>query len=301
MPDETELVAVVSHRQQVAEEVAERFGARRYYVDFGAALTDPEVQAVVICTPNRFHAEDSIRAANAGKHVLVEKIMANTVAEADAMIQAANRNGVVLMVAQCRRFREAVMTAKHSMAEIGIPINIIHFMGALFAHPPTEWWKDDDMGDLVLDMYGPHVVDTILWLMERKPIRVYAEAYQNNPNWSGCDEATVVLGFEAGAIATGHMSFNTQPGLNERFIIGSRGTMRIANDRDLWVNGDLRVTEEIPHYLQGGPDFSRQMREFVEAVANNREPIASGGEVREVVRVLEAARSSARRHEVITL
>src|SRR5207245_475495 len=106
------------------------------------------------------------------------------------------------------------------------------------------------------------------------------------------DEATIVLAFESGVIATGHMSFNTQPELNERFIVGSHGAMRISDDRELWVNSELRVREEIPHYLQGGPDFSRQMREFVQAIADGREPLASGREVREVVRVLEAARVS---------
>lgn len=301
LSEEAELVAVVSRREETAEATAARYGAKRYYLDYEEALTDPEIDGVVICTPNRVHARDAIRAANAGKHVLVEKIMANTVAEADAMIQAADGNRVVLMVAQCRRFFDAVMAARESMREIGKPINVIHYLGVMFADSPTGWWKDEDMENLVLDMNGPHVIDTILWLMGEKPARVYAESYHNNPQWKGCDEATVQITFESGAMATGHISFNTKPEVNERFIVGSSGGMRISNDRELWVNGELRVKEELASYLQGGSNFNRQMLEFVQSIREEREPLASGRQVREVVRVLEAARSSARHHQAVNL
>ncbi len=299
--DDAELVAVVSRREDAARGVAERYGAKKYYLDFDAALADQEIDGVVICTPNRMHAQDSIRAANSGKHVLVEKIMANTVAEADAMIEAAERNGVTLMVAQCRRFFDAVVTAKERMPEIGRPINIIHYLGVLFADAPTSWWKDGDMGNLVLDMNGPHVIDTILWLMGERPTRVYAQSYHNNSLWSGSDEVTIVMTFESGVIATGHISFNTKPEVNERYIVGSRGSMRICNDRELWVNGELQIREEMGNYLQGGSNFIRQMREFVRAIAEGHEPIASGREVREVVRVVEAARASALYHQPVNL
>lgn len=299
--DNAELVAVVSRREDEARSVADRYGARKVYLDYDAALADPEIDGVVICTPNRMHPRDSIVAAEAGKHVLVEKIMANTVAEADAMIRAADRSSVILMIAQCRRFFDAVMTARQSIREIGKPINIIHYLGVMFADAPTAWWKEEDMENLVLDMNGPHVIDTILWLMREKPVRVYAETYHNNPQWNGCDEATVQLSFESGAMATGHISFNSKPEVNERYIVGSSGSMRIANDRDLWVNGELRVKEDLADYLQGGSNFKRQMLEFVQAIREKREPIASGRQVREVIRVLEAARSSAANHQAVNL
>ena len=301
LSEEAELAAVVSRREEVARATAERYGAKRFYLDYQEALADPEIDGVVICTPNRVHPQDSISAAEAGKHVLVEKIMANTVAEADAMIASADRSGVLLMVAQCRRFFDAVMNARESMREIGKPINIIHYLGVMFADAPTAWWKGEDMGNLVLDMNGPHVIDTILWLMGEKPVRVYAETYRNNSQWNGCDEATVQLSFESGAMATGHISFNTKPEVNERYIVGSSGGMRISNDRDLWVNGDLRVKEEPSDYLQGGSNFRRQMMEFVRAIREGHEPIASGRQVREVVRVLEAAHASAANHQAVNL
>ena len=293
LPEEAELVAVVSRRPEVARETAERFGAGRRYASLDDALADSEIDGVVLCTPNRQHAAEAIRAADAGKHVLVEKIMANTVAEADAMVGAATRNGTVLMVAQCRRFFDAVMSARSALAEIGPPINIVQYLGVLFQDAPTARWKGEDIGHLVLDMNGPHVVDTILWLMDQAPVRVYAQTYRNNPRWSGADEATLVLTFATGAIATGHLSFNTAPEVNERWVVGARGTLRIVDDRELWVGEERRVGEATSGYLAGGPNFVRQMHEFVRAIAEGREPIASGREVRQVVRVLEAARASA--------
>lgn len=289
--ERVQLVATVSGRPEAARAVAEPHGARAY-TQLAQAIADPDVDAVILCTPNAAHAEQSIAALEGGKHVLVEKIMATTVAEADRMVATAERHERTLMVAQCRRFFRAVLEARERLPEIGGAIDVVHVLGVDFREPPTAWWASEEMRHLVLDMNGPHVIDTILWLMGETPCRVYAQGYRNNASWPGIDQATLALAFPSGRTATGHLSFNTAPEVNERLIVGARGTMRLRDDRELWLDGAHAVSEEPGHYLHGGANFVRQLEQLADAIAERREPIASGREVREVVRTIAAARCS---------
>ena len=141
-------------------------------------------------------------------------------------------------------------------------------------------------------MNGPHVVDTIVWLMGKAPTRVQATAARHNPGWEGEDEAALLLDFPDGGIGVGHLSFNAKPGYNERGIVAAGGTMRMTDDTKLAVNGQTVVDETYGPYLQGGPNFDAQTREFLTAIREGRQPQASAAEIRIVVEVLEAARRS---------
>ncbi|MEA2583178.1 MAG: hypothetical protein QOF33_1263, partial [Thermomicrobiales bacterium] len=98
-----ELVAIADVRAEVAERAAARYGAEAAYGDYRQLLDRTDIDLVDICTPEFLHAEQTIAAAAAGKHVLCEKPMAATVAEADAMLDACRRAGVRLMIAHSRR------------------------------------------------------------------------------------------------------------------------------------------------------------------------------------------------------
>ena len=116
-----EVVAVANHREESARAFAERHDIPRVTTDWGALARDPEVDAAVVATPNALHAPQSIALLEAGKHVLVEKPMATSVAECDAMIEAAARGGASLMVAHCWRFHPDVqaMRARIATGDLG--------------------------------------------------------------------------------------------------------------------------------------------------------------------------------------
>ncbi len=289
--DLAELPAVVSRRRELAQAVARQHGVGRVYGDLEEALAGRALDAVVLCSPNHLHAPQAIAAAAAGCHVLVEKPLANTVAEADAMIRIASQRQVVLMVAQCRRFTKAALRAKECLAEMGPALSIVHTLAVQFPGVLTEWWPSaEKTGGLALGLNGPHVVDTILWLMDSRPVRVQATVARHNTQWEGEDEAALLLDFPDGGIGVGHLSFNAVPGFNERFIVAARGTMRMTDDTRLLVNDQVTVDESYGPYLQGGPNFDAQMREFLTAIRDGRTPLASAMEVRACVEVLEAAR-----------
>ena len=107
-----EVTVVANHREETARAFAERHGIERVTTDWEAVAADPSIDAVVIGTPNALHAPQAIAALSAGKHVLVEKPMATSVAECDAMIAAARRvrraaDGRALLAVPPRRARAA--------------------------------------------------------------------------------------------------------------------------------------------------------------------------------------------------
>src|SRR5512134_1187609 len=110
-PD-AQLVAVANHRRESASKLAETFGIPRVTTDWQALARDPEIDAAVVATPNALHAPQAIELLRHGKHVLVEKPMAMSVSECDAMLDAAHTSGAFLMVAHCWRFREEVVAMR---------------------------------------------------------------------------------------------------------------------------------------------------------------------------------------------
>ena len=300
--DLAELVAFVSRRPEVAQRAAQQYDVQQLYGDLDEALTSSALDAVVLCSPNHLHAPQAVAALSAGCHVLVEKPLANTLEEADAMIEAASKHDMILMVAQCRRFTGAALEAKRRLAEIGPVVSIVHTLAVNFPGALTDWWSSTEKtGGLVLGLNGPHVVDTILWFTGERPRRVQATAVRHGTEWEGEDEAAILIDFPSGSIGVGHLSVNATHGINERFILAARGTMKMTDETGLIVNDDVVIDEVYGPYLQGGPNFDAQMREFVTSIRERRTPIASATEVRASVEVLEAAHRAIRTGHAVDL
>jgi len=297
LPDVLELVAVVDPDESRAKAAFDKFGAQRMYLSQEEAFANPEIDVVALCLPHHLHCPVTVAACRAGKHIIVEKPMANTVAEADEMIDAAAKAGVTLMIGQSRRFHSAILECKRRFAEIGRPLQLItNWMGYLEG-AATEWWRSaDKTGGLLIALQGSHAVDFILWMLEKSPLTVYAQSGHNNDAWEGEDEAVIQMGFEGGAIATVLLSFNAKGLPYERFIVGSEGTIYTKGETFLQLNGETVVDGDEPN-----ASFQREYRELADAIREGRPPIASGSEVRSVIEVLEAARTSIRERRVVTL
>jgi predicted dehydrogenase len=300
-----ELAAVVglpSDRQRTRA-LAEQFNAHQASDEYEAVLRDPEIDAVVLTLPNHLHKSSAIAALEAGKHVLVEKPLCNTPEEADAMIAAAEKAGRVLMVAQCRRFFPAAQEAARRVAELGRPLDIVHVLGVFVDEAQAAWWKSADAtGGLAIGLNGPHVVDTVLMLMGDTPVSVYAQSSRlKGDKWEGEDQATIVMRFSDGSTATGHLSFNMHPGVNERWIVGPSGMMHLRDDRVLTYDGDVISETPLTPYIDGDPSFDEQFRRFAECIRKKLPPQPSGNDGRNVVKILSAALRSASTGEPVCL
>ena len=283
-------VAGLPHEKERTEELAKRYGADRAVHDTQDVLDATDIDAVVLAVPNHVHASLSVALLESGKHVLVEKPLATSVADTDLMIAASEKAGRILMAGQCRRFFRAAQLAKQRIAEIGAPVSLIHLLGVYAENAAAPWWKSaSDVGGLALGLNGPHIVDTMLWLVGAPPVRVYARTRRLREHWEGEDEAVVVVDFADGSLGTGYLSLNVRQPVNDRWITGPGGTLRLTDDRTLFHDGELVVREEVTPYIDGDVSFERQFREFADAIVGRRTPQASAGEVRPVAAVLEAA------------
>lgn len=305
--DFMELTAVVTRRAEKEKMITEKYGTKRFYSDYRELLNDRALDAVIVCLPNYLHHAVCMEAARAKKHILVEKPMAMNVVETDEMIKAAHENGISLMVAQSRRFSDAMMRIREKMAtEIGHPFRIdINFMVS-FPQPPTDWWKSaEKAGGLVTLLQGSHSVDTIIWLLNKIPATIYCTSRSRNPLWEGEDEADIVLGFDSGELATVHLSLNTSPYLHETIIVGPQGTIRLyeyPTDKAFGFAYRLDVNGKTVLEGEQNPSlYTIQLKEFSEAIRENRTPIASGAEVRNTMLVLDAVRKSDKQKTIIHL
>jgi predicted dehydrogenase len=316
IPDKVEIAAIVSSDPEKRKSFQAEFSVPKAYETLQEALGDHSIEAVDICIPNHVHEEATINCARAGKHILVEKPMANSVAECEAMIDAADAAGVMLMVGQSRRYHDAVFESKKYLNEgkIGDLISITGLLFAYLEHPPTEWWRSKTKtGGLMIPLWGNHIIDYVLWMFDEKPLRVYCEAYGNNPNWEGEDEVALLMGFKGERYATIKMSWNTRleeegewdgkgkmlssvDVIYERYIQGTTGTMHLADETELALNGKMVIQgPQVPS------NFALQLGEFAEAIREKREPLTSGKRVVDIIAIQEAALKSITTHEVVKL
>jgi predicted dehydrogenase len=297
LSDQVRVAAIAGRRRDRAEATAREFGVAGIYDDYRQLLRDPAVQAVVVTTPNDSHAAIVCDAAKAGKQILVEKPMALDTMSAEAMVRAADAAGVTLMVAQSRRFSDAVQNMVRRLPEIGDILRVhITFLVA-FSQPPTDWWRSAaQAGGLVILLQGSHSLDSIFWWLGRTPEQIYAAAARTNPAWEGEDEADIVCRFAGGATATVHLSLSTSPPIHEALVVGKKGHFRLIerpagapfeNHYRLELNGEaVLVGQQTPSL------YTHQLREFATAVRERRTPLASGREILSVMRMLDAARAS---------
>ena len=307
------LVATVDPEGERAAQCAQKYGAAFHYMDHGQALANSSVDAVVLALPNHLHAAVTIDAADAAKHILVEKPMSNHVEEADSMVAAAQKADVKLMVAHSRRHIKALYTAWEMIDEIGKPLNAV-YLTMMRRSDPTPWMeKKETNGQLAYSLLGAHTIDYILWLFKgrKKPVRVYSEGYSNIPTLEGMDEASVIIGFDDGAHATTTISMsNRTPRIERIVVIGTEGSMHmehayarpagspiVGTATSKLIFNDTVVWDGV----QDVWNFTLQMKEFVACIREDRPPISDGRDVRHVIPIVEAADMSAESHQVTQL
>jgi len=294
---DVELVALADIDGKKAKDSAKRFGIERYYLDYKQILRDPRIDAVIIALPHHLHCEVSLESARAGKHILIEKPMALNVEEADKMIAEAEKNKVILMVGQSRRFSDAVMESYKRLGEIGKLFRIVINFLVHFPKPPTDWWRSSEKaGGLIVPLQGSHSIDFILWFLQKLPVNVYATGFSRNPLWEGEDEADIIMNFSEKEVGAVHLSLNTSSPVHEIMIVGDKGTMRLYEystgkpfgfKNKLEINGKtVTEKEQIP------TNYALQLKEFIGAVKEERIPLASGKEVRKLIQVMDAVKES---------
>jgi len=287
-----ELVAVANHREESAAAFAAGFGIPFVTTDWEALAADPGVDAGIVATPNALHAPQAIALLRAGKHVLVEKPMATSVAECDAMIAASRASGASLMVAHCWRFRDEVraLRARIDAGELGEVVKTRGY-GVHAGWGPSGWFTDPELagGGALVDM-GVHAIDTARFLLgDPLPGRVCAVVGTRyaQGRYTVDDDAVLLVSWDNGANSIIESGW-WQPHLGG-----------LEADTEVYATGGYaRVfpteppSEDYEHCTQ--PMYTAQVAEFLDAIAEGRAPSPDGDDGRIVMQVVEAAYASER-------
>lgn len=225
----SELVALFSNTPERAEELRERFGARRAYSDLDALMADDEVDAVYIASPHPRHLVETTACAQAGKHVLCEKPMAVTGAECEQMVEVCVRNDVALAIAYYRRWYPKARAIKRLLDEgaIGTPIRARIRIGGRWTLPPDDWkhWRvtSEAGGGALMDV-GSHRLDLICyWFGE--PARAAGLMSRLVMDFEVPDTETLICEMDSGMHLTCECQWNMKIGSDEMVIHGTDGSI----------------------------------------------------------------------------
>lgn len=279
-----------------AKALAETYGGTAYETA-EELLSNPEIDAVSICTANVAHAELTIAALNAGKHVLCEKPMATTLAECEAMVEAAKKNKKFLMIGHNQRLTKAHATAKKLVVD-GLIGDIVTFR-TTFGHGGPEIWSVDPGKDTwffdksraamgAMADLGIHKTDLIQFLTGQRVIRTTARVTTLDKrdvkgNLIGVDDNAICI-YEMSGGAFGSMTASwTYYGAedNSTILYGTKGIMRIYDDPTISIqvilNDGCKISYDVESIQTNGNQTKSGVIDlWVECLANGRVPEISG-------------------------
>ncbi len=312
LPEEAEVVAVASPTPGNAERFAQKHGLQRWFTDYRQLLAEPDIEMITIAAPNALHAQMTVDAAAAGKHVVCEKPLCMTLEEADLMIEACRRQGVLLMYAEELFFTPKYVKAKQ-MADEGAfgRVYLVKQSEKHFGpHAPWFWDVERSGGGVFMDM-GCHGVAFCYWFLGRpkiKSVLCHMGTYVHAGKTRGEDDSICILDFENGAKGVVEDSWARRGGMEDRIEVYGEGGVTYA---------DLHMGNALPTYSEYGYGyavekapttrgwtypvfeelwnygFPQEMRHFARCVRGKETPEATGEDGRVVQEALFAGYHSA--------
>lgn len=322
------LVAFCDINEEQLNKMGEQYGVKTLYTSKEELLKNPEIDAVSICTWNAAHAECTIAALNAGKHVLCEKPMATSKSDAEKMVQASIDNDKLLMIGFVRRFGNDTKILQDF-------INSDFFGELYFAKAqylrrhgnPGGWFGDKSRsgGGPLIDL-GVHVIDLVHYLFGRpKVTSVYGATFNKlesrkdlkddtdyssvsksaNDTFNVEDLATAMIRFDNGAVLSIDASFNLnlKDDVGKIELFGTKGGAAIDPEIELFteMNGyltDVNFKRETSLDMNGL--FQNEINHYVDVLLNQTTCLAPAEDGLEIMKILDAIYESARTgHEVI--
>lgn len=308
---ECDLVAVYSRDKKRGEQFGDKFSIPEVFTDYNEMVASTEIDAVLIGVPNDLHKEFCVKAANRGKHVFVETPLCLTMADADEMITACKRAGVVFFYGENIVFAPKFAKALQLVAEGAIgEVFLIKYRQSFFPHSDWYWDVNRTGGGVFLDK-GCHGIAFARRVLRNKRIEsifLSAGTFVQCERTQGEDDAVAVLNFEGGARAVIENSWAQRGGPDTRVeIYGSQGVIFA----DLIYGTALRTySEKLPEargwsvgtyeeeFLFGYPD---ELAHFIRCCQGVERPSETGEDGKAVLEVVLAGYESAHTGKVVKL
>ena len=305
-----EVLAVSDPFEAAREGAAKQFGIEDAYEDFNEMLKRDDIHAVSVTTPNFLHAEATIAALEAGKHVLCEKPLAMNATEGQAMVDAARRTGNKLMCGFHFRFTPEIQTLKR-FADAGEFGNMYYARTQALRRRGIPGWglfisKEKNGGGPLIDI-GVHMLDSTMHVLGfPKPIAVSGQTYQmfgkrkdvlglmgqwDYKNFTVEDFAVAQIRFDNGSTLTLESSFVANQEERDKMtfqILGDKGGAQY-NPLKMYTERNKTLLDITPAYLPSGVQaHHEEIKSFVQSVIDDTPVYTPGEEALEITRIIDA-------------
>jgi predicted dehydrogenase len=309
---EAEVVAVYARNATKAKEFAAKHHIPQWYDNLDDAINKSGCEVVDICLPNYLHAEATLKAAAAKKHVIIEKPLAVTLEEADKMIAACETAGVKLMYAEELCFAPKYERVRSLVKEGAVGNVYMLKQSEKHSGPHTDWFYDINYsgGGVVMDM-GCHAIGWFRWMLNNAKVKsVYASmsTVLHGGRTKGEDNTVMIIEFENGVTGVAENSWAKHGGMDDKSEVHGTGGVIYA---DLFLgNAALAYSKNGYGYAMEKADttagwsfpifeeafnqgYPHELKHFIECVQNNTEPLVTGKDGRAVLEIIYAAYASA--------
>lgn len=283
--DGVEVISLVGRRLEPTQAIAGKYGIPHACTDLAEALAQPGLDAVILCTPTQMHAAQAIQCMEAGKHVQVEIPLADSLADAEAVLAKQQATGLTCMVGHTRRFNPSHQYIHNRITAGDFAVQQMDVQTYFFrrknmnAKGEARSWTDH-----LLWHHAAHTVD--LFAYQAGPI-VKANAIEGpiHPELGIAMDMSIQLKSESGAICTLSLSFNNDGPLGTFFrYIGDTATY-LARYDDLFTGKEEQI--DVSHVDVSMNGIELQDREFIGAIREGREPNSSVAQVLPCYRILD--------------
>ena len=282
-----DVVSLAGGRPAGTEEVAKKWKIRHWTSDFGEMLKQPGIEAVIIASPTQVHAAQAVQAMRAGKHVLIEIPIADTLADSEEILHVAQQTGIVAMAGHVRRFNPSLQYVHNKITAGELKIQQMDVQTYFFrrtnmnAAGQARTWTDH-----LLWHHACHTVDLFQWQTGELPSVAYAVEGPHHPELKIAMDMGILLKVpKSGSILTLSLSFNNnaQQGSFFRYI-GDNGTYKAYYD-DLSDGKDNVIDLTKVDVSMNGIEL--EDREFFAAIKEKRQPKSSVKDCLEAMRTLD--------------
>ena len=269
-----EITAVMAPSQDKARDAAIAFSAAHAFDDFDRFITCDEIDAVILATPTQMHAEQGLKAMRAGKHVLIEIPMADSLADANALVAMQKQTGLIAMAGHVRRFNPSHQWINNRIRAGEISIQQMDVQTYFFrrtnmnAKGEARSWTDH-----LLWHHACHTIDLFQYLCGEEVSEVHAVQGPLHPELGIAMDMSIIMKTGSGKLCTLSLSFNNDGPLGTFFrYICDKGTYNARYD-DLFDGHDTQIDVSDIDVSTNGIELIN--REFIAAILAGREPNAS--------------------------
>jgi 2-hydroxy-4-carboxymuconate semialdehyde hemiacetal dehydrogenase len=281
-------IQYVAHStMDVAQEVAQKFGAKAAFTDYSELLAQPDLDGVILATPTQMHHDQTVEALRAGKHVMVEIPMGDSLAGVQDIVSVQQETGLIAMAGHTRRFNPSHQYLHHKIQAGELSILQMDVQTYFFRRTNMNaLGKPRSWTDHLLWHHAAHTVDLFQYQTGERIIQANALQGPKHPELGIAMDMSIQLKTEGGKICTLSLSFNNDGPLGTFFrYIGDTGTY-IARYDDLFTGRDEQIDVSQVDVSMNGIEL--QDREFVAAITEGREPNSSVAQVLPCYVVLDA-------------